>query len=134
MGNTGKSAEELLDAYEGKEDDLLKNLKKMKSKQDVGGAAVAEDPQKGAKQPSIRELVTEVDPGKTAEELLTAYDGKEDDLIKNLEKMKAKKEKKEEKEAKMVKRESIKTLVAEVNPGTSAEELIAAYDGKEDDL
>merc|ERR1712160_155283 len=131
--DTVKSGEEMLDAYEGKEDELIKNLKKMKSKQEVAAAEEkkTEDPNKAAKQASIRSLVTETNPGKTADELIVAYDGKEDDLIKNLEKMKTKQGRNEERKSeKMIKHESIKALVTETNPGKSAEELIAAYDGK----
>merc|ERR1711906_57394 len=115
---TGKSTKELLDAYEGREEDLLKNLKKMESKRArkdgaaVAGAVAASvekkpavDPEKAKKQESIRALVTEVQPGKTAEELMTAYDGKEDDLIRNLEKMKSKKERKVEKDGEKAKKQ-----------------------------
>merc|ERR1711966_490532 len=143
---TGKSTKELLDAYEGREEELLKNLKKVESKgAKKDGAAMAGavaagavaasvekkpavDPEKAKKQESIRALVTEVQPGKTAEELMTAYDGKEDDLIRNLEKMKSKKEGKLEKEAeKAKKQESIRALVAELETGKPAEELMTAY-------
>ena len=150
---TGKSTKELLDAYEGREEELLKNLKKVESKgAKKDGAAMAGavaagavaasvekkpavDPEKAKKQESIRALVTEVQPGKTAEELMTAYDGKEDDLIRNLEKMKSKKERKVEKDGeKAKKQESIRALVSELETGKTAEELMTAYDGKEDDL
>merc|ERR1711966_275204 len=145
---TGKSTKELLDAYEGREEELLKNLKKVESKgAKKDGAAMAGavaagavaasvekkpavDPEKAKKQESIRALVAELETGKTAEELMTAYDGKEDDLIRNLEKMKSKKSKKDL----ATKQTSIRELVAETNPGKSAEELITAYEGKEDEL
>merc|ERR1711966_71088 len=127
--------------------ELLKNLKKVESKgAKKDGAAVAGavaagavaasvekkpavDPEKAKKQESIRALVAELETGKTAEELMTAYDGKEDDLIRNLEKMKSKKSKKDL----ATKQTSIRELVAETNPGESAEELITAYEGKEDE-
>lgn len=135
----GKSAEELLAAYEGREDELIKNLEKMKAKKERN-SLVAE------KQQSVRLLVDETSPGKTAEELLAMYDGKEDELIKNLEKMKAKQEATKEAEQqepvqeikpdleKSRKHESIRMLVEETGPGKTAEELLAAYDGKEDEL
>jgi len=124
----GKSAEELLALYDGKEDQLIKNLEKMNSKKLVKD--------KANKQQSVRQLVDETNPGKSAEELLAMYDGKEDDLIKNLTKMKTKQDKQTDKvdEAKAAKRASITALVAETSPGKSAEELLAAYDGKEDEL
>merc|ERR1712232_105230 len=114
----GKSAEELLEMYDGKEDQLMKNLEKMKSKQKIQDTA--------NKQQSIRQLVDETNPGKTADELLSMYVGKEDELIKNLEKMKAKQSKKaanelEEKELQVSK---IKSHVDETKPGKSAEELL----------
>merc|ERR1712194_985626 len=122
--------------YEGKEDELIKNLKKMKSKQEVAAAEEkkTEDPNKAAKQANIRSLVTETNPGKTADELIVAYDGKEDDLIKNLEKMKTKQSKKAERKMLPVKRESVKALVAGVKPGKSVDDLMTTYEGKEDDL
>jgi len=122
----GKSAEELLAMYDGKEDQLIKNLEKMKSKKLVKD--------KANKQQSIRQLVHETNPGKSAEELLAMYDGKEDDLIKNLTKTKQDKQRDEVDEAKAAKQASITALVAETSPGKSAEELLAAYDGKEDEL
>jgi len=124
----GKSAEELLAMYDGKEDQLIKNLEKMKSK------SLVKD--KANKQQSVRELVDETNPGKSAEELLIMYDGKEDELIKNLERMKAKQNKvaAKEMEAKAEKRKTITALVEETNPGKSAEELLDAYSGKEDEL
>mmetsp|Transcript_31464 Transcript_31464/g.65859 ORF Transcript_31464/g.65859 Transcript_31464/m.65859 type:complete len:302 (+) Transcript_31464:1-906(+) len=121
----GKSAEDLLAMYDGKEDQLIKNLEKMNSKKLVKD--------KANKQQSVRQLVDETNPGKSAEELLAMYDGKEDDLIKNLTKMKDKQTDKED-EAKAAKRASITALVAETSPGKSAEELLAAYDGREDEL
>jgi len=126
--NPGKSAEELLAMYDGKEDALIKNLEKMKAKQENK----QKDTLKSSKQESVRALVDGVNPGKSAEELLTMYEGKEDDLIKNLTKMKMKQEKTAELKASQ--RESVRALVDETNPGKSADELLAMYDGKEDDL
>merc|ERR1712232_789917 len=163
----GKSAEELLEMYDGKEDQLMKNLEKMKSKQKIQDTA--------NKQQSIRQLVDETNPGKTADELLSMYVGKEDELLKNLTKMKSKQEakgktagellaayegkddeliknltkmksKQELKKAKSVKKETpaapinkgddkdatkslVASLVAETNPGKSADDLLAAYAG-----
>jgi len=124
--NPGKSAEELLTMYDGKEDELIKNLTKMKSKQNLQTSA------KANKEASIRSLVDDTNPGKSAEELLTMYDGKEDELIENLTKMKSKQNL--QTSAKANKQASIRSLVDETNPGKSAEELIAAYDGNEDEL
>eukprot|EP00579_Thalassiosira_antarctica_P033098 CAMPEP_0201994884 /NCGR_PEP_ID=MMETSP0905-20130828/2567_1 /ASSEMBLY_ACC=CAM_ASM_000554 /TAXON_ID=420261 /ORGANISM="Thalassiosira antarctica, Strain CCMP982" /LENGTH=1215 /DNA_ID=CAMNT_0048549931 /DNA_START=312 /DNA_END=3959 /DNA_ORIENTATION=- len=123
--NPGRSAEELMTMYDGKEDELIKNLTKMKSKN-------LETSAKTSKQESIKSLVDETNPGKSAEELLTMYDGKEDELIKNLTKMKSKQNL--QSSAKASKQASIRSLVDETNPGKSAEELISAYDGKEDEL
>mmetsp|Transcript_1308 Transcript_1308/g.1741 ORF Transcript_1308/g.1741 Transcript_1308/m.1741 type:complete len:203 (+) Transcript_1308:3-611(+) len=130
----GKTADELIAAYDGKEDELIKNLKKMKSKQDIR--------EKKTKQSEIRSLVDETNPGKTADELIAAYEGKEDELIKNLKKMKSKQELKASK-AKASSREvspvaavrdEITQLVAKTNPGKSASDLLAAYEGREQEL
>lgn len=123
--NPGKDADELLAAYAGREDELISNLTKMKSKQEMDASLLAE------KQASIRALVDETNPGKTADELLEKYEGREDDLIKNLTKMKSKKISGSTKKAK---KEQIERLVRETSPGKTAEELMDAYDGKEDEL
>merc|ERR1712238_5676 len=121
------------------------------------------------KRESVKALVAEVKPGKSVDDLMTTYEGKEDDLIKNLEKMKDKQGRNEErKSAKMIKDERIKnlskmkdkqeknkaksqklptgassqaslqdqvrSLVAETSPGKSADALLAAYVGREGEL
>merc|ERR1711957_790002 len=119
----GKSYEELLAAHDGREDDLIKNLKMMQTKQ-----------AKGAQRAEVKSLVESIDTVKSGEEMLDAYEGKEDELIKNLEKMKTKQSKKAERKMLLVKRESVKALVAEVKPGKSVDDLMTTYEGKEDDL
>merc|ERR1711906_60637 len=100
------------------------------------------------KQTSIRELVAETNPGKSAEELITAYEGKEDELIKNLEKMKKKQDKQKAKSARKLDaaaddadadkrnalQEQVRTLVKETSPGKSADDLLAANEGREEVL
>merc|ERR1712127_925271 len=126
--NPHKTADELLAMYDGKEDELIKNLKKSKNKMD--NKVATEDEAREKKRATITILVAETNPGKSAEELLAAYDGKEDELLKNLTKMKSKQDMRIRKE----KQASVRALVEETNPGKSAEELLAAYDGKEDEL
>merc|ERR1719416_172667 len=99
--NPGKGAEELLAADEGREDELIKNLEKMKAKEDKKKLNKSE----GLKA-SVRQLVDETNPGKDSEELLAAYEGREDELIKNLEKMKSKQQKSST-------RDSVRKLVEE---------------------
>merc|ERR1711957_664989 len=116
--------------YEGKEDDLIKNLEKMKDKQ---GRNEERKSEKMIKHESIKALVTETNPGKSAEELIAAYDGKEDELIKNLSKMKDKQEKnKANSQASL--QDQVRSLVAETSPGKSADDLLAAYVGREGEL
>merc|ERR1712232_1099156 len=112
----------------------------MKSKQEAKA--------KKEKREQVRLLVDQTNPGKTADELLAAYEGKDDELIKNLTKMKSKQELKK---AKSVKKETpaapinkgddkdatkslVASLVAETNPGKSADDLLAAYAGREEEL
>ena len=79
--NAPKSADELLAAYAGREDELVAHLRKMKAKQGVSDAEKDE----------IRSLVEKTQPGKSADELLAAYAGREGELLKNLKKMDSKK-------------------------------------------
>merc|ERR1711957_929623 len=116
----GKSYEELLAAYDGREDDLIKNLKMMQTKQ-----------AKGAQRAEVKSLVESIDTVKSAEELIAAYDGKEDELIKNLSKMKDKQEKNKAKSQKVPTgansqaslQDQVRSLVAETSPGKSADDL-----------
>ena len=64
-----KSADELLEAYAGRENELLAYLKKMKTER------------------RVKELVDELKPGRTSSELLSEYSGREAELISHLEKM-----------------------------------------------
>ena len=68
--------------------------------------------------------------GKTQEihELITVHGLEEDKLIQNLTPIK------EDNEEKAAKQELIRTLVSEATPGMSAEELISAYNKREDEL
>ena len=57
---------------------MITNLEKMKAKQTKA---------------EIKSLVSSTNPGKSSKELLEAYDGREDELLRNLQKMKAKQDK-----------------------------------------
>ena len=72
----------------------------------------------------IKALVEQTKPHKSADELLAAYAGREEDLARNLRKMRAKQDFKAEVEA----------LVAKTKPGKATDELLAAYVGREDEL
>ena len=74
---TPKSADELLNAYAGREIELLKNLRKMKALQDKNAAIRAE----------VSDLCEKVNSPKTPDELLESYKGREDILLKNLRKL-----------------------------------------------
>ena len=68
-------------------------------------------------------LVRELEPPKSADELLTTFEGRESELLKNLIKMKAKKEE----EATI---SEIKLLIEELNVTKSADEVLSAYKGR----
>lgn len=68
-------------------------------------------------------LVRELDSPKSADELLTTFEGRESELLKNLIKMKAKKEE----EATI---SEIKLLIEELNVPKSADEVLSAYKGR----
>ena len=70
----------------------------------------------------VKALVEQTNPGKTAEELLSVYNGQEDKLIKNLKKMKPQQD-----------AGQVANLVDLTNPGKSSTELLAAYEGREDE-
>mmetsp|Transcript_21500 Transcript_21500/g.47783 ORF Transcript_21500/g.47783 Transcript_21500/m.47783 type:complete len:247 (-) Transcript_21500:178-918(-) len=65
----GKTADELLAAYSGREDELIGHLSRMKSES------------------AVDSLVKELNPGKSTKELMAAYEGREDELIGHLETM-----------------------------------------------
>jgi hypothetical protein len=127
-----KTADEMLASYEGREGELLKNLQKMKSKQEMSAAQAAKMESTIAE---ITSLCAELSLPKSADEMLASYEGREEELLKNLQKMKSKQAKSA---AQAAKKEStiaeITSLCDELKPGKSAEELIAAYEGREDEL
>merc|ERR1719287_225073 len=69
----------MLKTYEGKEEALLKNLKKMKAS-NASSTETADE---------IRALVSELNIPKSADDMLKTYEGREEALLKNLKKMKA---------------------------------------------
>jgi hypothetical protein len=73
-----KSADQLLQGYPGREEELLENLKKMKARKE---AIIAE----------VTYLVAVLELSKSADELLASYKGREEGLLENLKKMKARK-------------------------------------------
>ncbi|KAL3758420.1 hypothetical protein ACHAWU_006080 [Discostella pseudostelligera] len=119
--NAPKSADELLAAYAGREAELLKNLRKLKVKTDKEAAMIAE----------IRTLAEETNASKTADEMLELYKGREQELLNNLRKLYAQKQ--PEIEAKKMRAEII-TLVEELNIPKSPDEMLAAYEGREQEL
>lgn len=70
-----KSAEEMLENYAGKENQLLESLRRLKSEQDT----ISE----------IKSLAEETKVQKSAGEILAIYAGKEDELLKSFRKLKA---------------------------------------------
>ena len=163
----GKSAEELLAAYSGREDELISHLSRMKSESEVDA------------------LVKELKPGKSTKELMDAYEGREDELISHLENMREMRASESgsgaastppavvgSSEGEWVEitdgapagtvetpsgpsttsevlsgnpykdlasstatvAEEVDALVKELNPGKTAEELMAAYSGREEEL
>lgn len=140
--NAPKTADEMLAAYAGREDELLKNLRKMKAKQSSSSTSsenvkdTAASSDKAAVRAEVEALVNATNPGKSADELLKAYEGKEDELVKNLKKMKAKQERASAKPSvdKTAVKAEVTSLVEETNPGKSAEELLEAYEGREEEL
>merc|ERR1712194_616324 len=105
-------------AYDEKEGDLIKNLKKIKVRKEK-----KEKVQKGDRNITVTRDA----------DVLPAMEIFEGSSI-SLEKMMSEKEKKEEKKVRMEKRESIKALVTDVQPGKSFDELTTHYQGKEDIL
>ena len=68
---------------------LLKNLRKMKSKQERASAKASDS--KAAVRAEVESLVQDTNPGKTAAELLSAYEGREEELVAHLKKLKSSK-------------------------------------------
>jgi uncharacterized protein (DUF433 family) len=130
--NAPKSAEEMLASYDGREDVLLANLRKLKAKKDM---AAKQSISKKATIAEITSLCEELKLPKTASQMLASYEGREEELLTNLQKMKSKKE------SSAAKNSSNEAIIAEVTslcdelkPGKSAEELLAAYEGREQEL
>jgi len=127
-----RSADELLTAYSGREDELLAYLKKIKAER------------------RVEELVDELKPGRSASELLSAYSGREDELITNLEKMRSDPNLKKADDGSAVIplleqptvveggrnriRKEVDSLVQELQISRSTGELMNAYAGREDEL
>ena len=108
--NPGKSTKELMDAYEGREEELighLETMKEMKASESAGAApsnppSVVGSPEgewidiaEGAPAANVADevgaLVKELNPGKTTEELMAAYVGREEELLSHLKKLKSSK-------------------------------------------
>merc|ERR1711906_91436 len=86
------------------------------------------------KQTSIRELVAETNPGKSAEELITAYEGKQDEQkAKSARKLDAAADDADADKRNAL-QEQVRTLVKETSPGKSADDLLAANEGREEVL
>lgn len=73
-----KTADQLLQGYPGREEELLENLKKMEARKE---AIIAE----------ITYLVSVLELPKSADQLLAGYEGREEELLVNLKMMKARK-------------------------------------------
>lgn len=150
-----KTADEMLASYKGREDELLKNLRRMKKKLDKEAKQeeAKADEDRASIVSEVTSLVEETNPGKSAEEMLAAYEGREEDLLKNLKKMKAKQDKavasaraseapaasapaaaEASATSKASIEEEVAALVEATKPGKSATELLTAYEGREEEL
>ena len=83
-----KSADKMLKKYKGREGGLLANLKKMKAKQTNADTSKAVE--NAATIAEITSLIKELSLPKSSEEMLTEYEGREHDLLKNLKLIKDK--------------------------------------------
>jgi hypothetical protein len=122
----------MISGYEGREEELLKNLQKMKAKNDMAAEL------KASKADTIAEVTSlcgELKLPKNADEMLASYEGREEELLKNLQKMKSKQESAAAlKASKAATIAEVTSLCDELKPGKSAEELLAAYEGREQEL
>jgi phosphopantetheine adenylyltransferase len=127
-----KTADDMISGYEGREEELLKNLQKMKAKNDMAAEL------KASKADTIAEVTSlcgELKLPKNADEMLASYEGREEELLKNLQKMKSKQESAAAlKASKAATIAEVTSLCDELKPGKSAEELLAAYEGREQEL
>lgn len=130
-----KSVDELLASYEGREDELLNNLRKMKEKQGKDAELRAE----------VTQLAAETNAPKSADEMLASYKGREDELLKNLRKMKEKQTKESQQQPQQQEQEvenskdaeiraEVEELVAFTGAPKTADEMLASYKGREDEL
>lgn len=127
-----KTADDMISGYEGREEELLKNLQKMKAKNDMAAEL------KASKADTIAEVTSlcgELKLPKNADEMLASYEGREEELLKNLQKMKSKQESAAAlKASKAATIAEVTSLCDELKPGKSSEELLAAYEGREQEL
>ena len=127
-----KAADEMIAGYEGREEELLKNLQKMKAKNDM---AAEQKASMAATIAEVTSLCGELKLPKSADEMLASYEGREEELLKNLRKMKSKQESSAAlKASNAATIAEVTSLCDELKPGKSAEELLAAYEGREQEL
>jgi hypothetical protein len=79
-----KTADEMLASYEGREEELLTNIRKVKSRQEISATQAAK---KRATIAEIRGICGELSLPKTVDEMLASYEGREEELFENLQKM-----------------------------------------------
>ena len=63
----------------------------MKAKQEKAAAKAASGDPKASVRDQVRQLVEDTKPGKSADELLEAYEGREEELVAHLKKLKSSK-------------------------------------------
>jgi len=112
-----KSGDKILSEYEGREDDLLKNLKL---------TATAE----------ITSLTTELSLPKSADKMLKKYKGREGGLLMNLKKMKANQIDADTSKAvpNVATIAEITSLIKELSLPKSGDEMLTEHKGREDNL
>jgi len=112
--------DDLIAKYEGREEDLLKNLRKMSIKADKEAETLAE----------IKTLMESSEiPEDKCEDLMVKYEGREGDLLKNMRRLSSK----ALKDAETM--DEIKVLIKESDiPSEKADELIVQYEGREEKL
>jgi hypothetical protein len=130
--NAPKSVDEMLASYHGREDVLLANLRKLKSKKDLEASQLAK---KEATIAEIRILCDQLTLPKTADEMLAGYDGREAELFKNMQKMKAKNDMDAElKASKAATIAKVTSLCGELKLPKTTDKMLAGYEGLEEDL
>ena len=128
----GPNLEEVTETHAGKENEPIKKSPTIPVNQTLASPPL----NKKAKDAQVRVLVASTRPRKSSDEMLAVYAGREDELIKNLEKMQAEQSRIEMSQLELAddKKAAVIALVKSVQPGRSASELLVASKGREADL